>query len=152
VAERGQQSAAVQVDDLGPRTALGHRVLVEPAHQAVGDRDGGDARTVGVGGADGPAGEHEVCWHARILARDQSTTASATDTGVSVTVGPTRDRRHGTLEVVSQPEPADASDGLRAPAADPRSTDDLLRAVGRGDARAFELLYDRVAGSVLGMV
>jgi RNA polymerase sigma-70 factor, ECF subfamily len=33
-----------------------------------------------------------------------------------------------------------------------RSTDDLLRAVAAGDQRAFEMLYDRVAGSVLGVV
>ena len=44
--------------------------------------------------------------------------------------------------------PGDTSGGAPGPAS---STDDLLRAVASGDQHAFELLYDRVAGSVLGV-
>ena len=36
--------------------------------------------------------------------------------------------------------------------AGPAALDDLLRRVARGDAAAFELLYDRVAGSVFGVI
>jgi RNA polymerase sigma-70 factor (ECF subfamily) len=36
--------------------------------------------------------------------------------------------------------------------AGPATLDDLLHQVGRGDSAAFELLYDRIAGSVFGVI
>jgi RNA polymerase sigma-70 factor (ECF subfamily) len=53
---------------------------------------------------------------------------------------------------VTEAGPADVGGQPVGAAGPTSSTDDVLRAVAGGDQQAFELLYDRVAGSVLGVV
>ncbi len=61
----------------------------------------------------------------------------------------TRHGRHGTVILVTGP------DALRGPSREgsgSESSEELLRLVGGGDVEAFERLYDRLAGPVLGVV
>jgi RNA polymerase sigma-70 factor, ECF subfamily len=75
-------------------------------------------------------------------------------TGLAITLPtPAFERRahtcHGTVVLVTD---AHAVAGARREGADAQSSEELLVLVAQGDQAAFERLYDRVAGQVLGVV